>query len=89
MSVSTSENWVIPAEAARFLRLEPADIKRSIEKDQLPCTKIPKRTRNTLRIYIRDLHAWILARTENPSRALLDFETFRADLLTHRQTSKQ
>jgi hypothetical protein len=81
-------DWAMPAEIARFLRLEPSDVATLIKSDGLPATKIPSKTRNVTRVWLRDLHKWLLANTRNaPATALADFETFRAEFAKHRATS--
>ena len=45
-----STDWAMPAEIARFLRLDPADIATLIKSDGLPATKIPKKTRSVTRV---------------------------------------
>ena len=82
-----STDWAMPAEIARFLRLDPADIATLIKSDGLPATKIPKKTRSVTRVWLRDLHRWVLANTRNAAATTLsDFDTFRAAFDQHRAT---
>jgi hypothetical protein len=67
-----------PAEVARFLCVEPSDVKRMIKLDQMPSTLIPKKTRTVTRIPLRDFHAWLKNRSQN-SVANVPYETFLAD----------
>jgi len=69
----------MPAEIARYLRVEPEDVARAIKSDKLPAFRVMKATRFVQRIPLRDFHAWLLARTENPAPHLRDFEGFLAD----------
>jgi ParB-like chromosome segregation protein Spo0J len=68
-----------PAEIARYLAVEPADVKAMIQKAQLPALRVPKKTRAVTRIPLRDFHAWLLKRTQNPTPNLANYETFLAD----------
>jgi hypothetical protein len=81
-------DWAKPAEIARFLRMEPADVATLIKSDGLPATKIPSKTRNVTRVWLRDLQKWLLANTRNaPATGLADFETFCAEFAKHRAPS--
>lgn len=83
MSRSLQNNAIAyPAEVARYLALEPADIRRMMEIDRLPFLKIPKQTRNVFRIPLRDFHKWLLDRAHNPAPHLARYETFLADFDT-------
>jgi hypothetical protein len=82
-------DWAMPAEIARFLRLEREDVITLIKSDGLPATSIPRKTRSVKRVWLRDLHRWLMANTSPPSAALGDFETFRADFQKHRATSRK
>lgn len=81
-------DWAMPAEIARFLRLAPADVETLISCDGLPATKIPSKTRCVKRIWLRDLHRWLLANTSGTS-ALSDFAEFRADFEKHRAAPRR
>lgn len=82
-------DWAMPAEIARFLRLEAEDVKTLMECDGLPATKIPRKKRCVRRVWLRDLHRWLLANTNAPGTALADYETFRADFEKHRAPSRK
>ena len=71
--------YAFVSEVARYLALEPADVRRLIRLDKLPATSIPRATRAVSRIPLRDLHAWLRDRTKNPAPMLADFNTFIAD----------
>jgi excisionase family DNA binding protein len=77
-SVRSSPN-AFPAEVARYLALEPGDVQELVKKAKLPALKIPKKTRTVIRIPLRDFHAWLQARTQNPTPHLAKYETFLAD----------
>lgn len=82
-------DWAMPAEIARFLRLEQKDVDTLIKSDGLPATRIPRKTRCVKRIWLRDLHRWLLGNTAAPGAALSDFETFRADFEKHRAAPRK
>lgn len=67
------------AEVARYLCVDADDVKRMIETAKLPAIKIPKMTRTVQRVPLRDFHAWLLHRTQNPTPGLANYETFLAD----------
>jgi hypothetical protein len=77
-SLRSSPN-AFPAEVARYLAVEPDDVKSLIKKAKLPALRIPKATRAVTRIPLRDFHAWLQARTENPAPQLANYENFLAD----------
>lgn len=66
------------AEVARYLEVEPDDVKRMIRTAKLPSLQVPKKTRNVTRIPLRSFHAWLMGRTENPG-PMADYETFLTD----------
>jgi hypothetical protein len=72
-------DWALPAEVARFLRLEARDVETMMRCDGLPYTALPRSKRMVKRVFLRDLHAWLLAGTRNGGGELANFETFRAD----------
>jgi hypothetical protein len=84
-----SLDWAMPAEIARFLRLEPADVETLIKSDGLPATKIPRKTRSVKRVWLRDLHRWLVANTSPKTSALADYETFRTDFEKHRTPARR
>lgn len=67
------------AEVARYLAVEPLDVKRMIRSDKLPALKIPHRTKTVYRIPLRDFHVWLRQRAENPVPQLASYDTFLAD----------
>ena len=77
-SVRSSSNAFV-AEIARYLSIEPADVKRLIRVASLPALKIPKQTRSVLRIPLRDFHAWLIKRAMGNVVHLDRYETFLAD----------
>lgn len=68
-----------PAEVARYLCLHPNEVKDLIKKANLPILRIPKKTRAVTRVPLRDFHAWLQGRTQNPTPQLAHYETFLAD----------
>jgi hypothetical protein len=72
-------DWALPAEVARFLRLEARDVEAMMRCDGLPYTTLPRAKRMVKRVFLRDLHAWLLAGTRNGRLELANFETFRKD----------
>lgn len=76
MRTVRSSSYAFPAEVARYLACEPEDVKRMIRHDRLPVTRIPKRTRNVIRIYLPDLHAWLLGRSGGAMERLADYRAF-------------
>lgn len=67
------------SEVARYLALDPEDVRRLIRLDRLPALKLKRTTRTVHRIPLRDFHEWLLLRAENPVPALRDYPTFLAD----------
>gem|GEM_PF-5710543 len=67
----------LPREVARFLAVEPTEIKRLAKLAGLAATRIPARMRSVLRIYLPDLHLWLLSRSLNVA-ALADYTAFLA-----------
>jgi Helix-turn-helix domain len=76
-----------PSEIARYLAVDPDDVKRMIRLAGLPAIKIPKKTRSVHRIPLRDFHTWLKKRSSNPSPELDSYDQFLADFNTTRQTS--
>lgn len=68
-----------PAEIARYLCMEPEDVRNMIALDRLPALKIPKAKRSVLRVPLRDFHAWLCKRALSPVPELATYETFLAD----------
>jgi hypothetical protein len=64
-----------PAEVARFLLVEPQEVRRMVGMDRLPAVEIPLRKRKVLRIYLPDLHRWLVARSPD-SMALRNYPEF-------------
>jgi excisionase family DNA binding protein len=86
-TVRSSANAFV-AEVARYLAVEPGDIQRMIRVAKLPAIRIPKETRTVQRIPLRDFHAWLLKRTENPTPQLASYDTFLADFDATARTHK-
>jgi hypothetical protein len=86
-SLPSSPN-AFPAEVARYLSLEPGDVQDLVKKSKLPALKIPKKTRTVIRIPLRDFHAWLQGRTQNPTPHLAKYETFLADFDATRRHSR-
>jgi len=74
-----SSPYAFPVEVARFLAVEPRDVKAMIELDGLPTTKIPKKTRKVDRIYLPDFHAWLVNRSKNAADRLRDYKAWLAE----------
>ena len=68
--------YAFPAEVARFLAIPPTDILALIRQDKLPATPLPKAKRIAYRIYLPDLHAWLLSRSKNPGPHLTNYAEF-------------
>lgn len=73
--------FAFPAEVARYLEVEPEDVKRMIKLDALPVSKIPAKTRAVQRIPLRDFHRWLIGRSSGDTSLLADFNTWRIDFL--------
>lgn len=86
-TVRSSPNAFV-SEVARYLAVEPGEIKRMIRLAKLPAIKIPATTRTVHRIPLRDFHAWLLKRTENPTPQLARYESFLADFDASARTGK-
>lgn len=73
--------FAFPAEVARYLEVEPDDVKRMIKLDALPVSKLPMKTRTVQRIPLRDFHRWLIGRSAGDTSHLADFNTWRTDFL--------
>ena len=82
-----SSAYAFVAEVARFLAVEPSDIKSMIRLDKLPHTLIPKATRNVPRIYLPDLHAWLLSRSAGDCHQLQNYPAWLAEFNRIARTS--
>lgn len=71
--------YAFPAEIARYLAIEPEAVRRMIRLDKLPAIRLAAKTRRVQRIPLRDFHAWLLKRTQNPVPELASYVTFLAD----------
>jgi hypothetical protein len=76
---SPSAPHAFVSEVARYLAMEPADVKRMIALDKLPAVRIPREKRHVHRIPLRDFHAWLLKLSTAPVPELASYETFLAD----------
>jgi hypothetical protein len=76
MVEANKKAFAFPAEVARFLEIEPADVDRLIEYDELPVSSIPKVRRTVRRIYLPDFHAWLVQRSSGQVRSLMSYEEF-------------
>lgn len=76
---SPSAPQAFVAEVARYLAMEPADVKRMIALDKLPAVRLPREKRHVHRIPLRDFHAWLLKRSTAPLPQLANYEAFLAD----------
>jgi hypothetical protein len=68
-----------PAEVARYLSVDPNDVKRMIRLAKLPAIRIPAATRAVTRIPLRDFHAWLIARSVNETPEFANYEKFMED----------
>lgn len=75
-SVRSSPNAFI-AEVARYLAVEPEEIRTMIRITKLPHLKLIGKTRPVYRIPLREFHAWL--RLQSARTAFADYETFLAD----------
>ncbi len=64
------------AAVARFFSQEPEEVDRQIREDGLPHCEVPGPQRNSVRIFLPDLHQWLLKRSQLSPR-LGDFREFR------------
>lgn len=64
-------------EVAKFFAVESAEVDRWIS-DGLPVTKLPMKERKAIRIWLRDLHDWLLEAGEVSER-LRKWEDFRQE----------
>ena len=71
----TVSAFAFPAEVARFLEVDGEDVRRMIELDGLPATKLPKAKRVVHRIYLPDLHDWLVRRSDGSPR-LANYQEF-------------
>jgi len=76
------------AEVARYLMVDPDDVRRMVEMDALPAISIPKQTRNVLRIPLRDFHGWLVKRAKNLT-GLSNYERFLAEFQKVRKTAQE
>jgi hypothetical protein len=74
-----SSAYAFVAEVARYLAVDPKDVKRMIELDALPASRIPKKKRTVERIYLPDFHQWILGRSSGQNDRLRDYPAFLAE----------
>ena len=65
-----------PSEVARFLLVDPAEVRRMIVQDRLPAIQIPLARRKVYRIYLPDLHRWLINRSPDAAD-LRNYEAFR------------
>lgn len=86
--MSKPSPWALPAEIARFLRLEPKDVATLIKSDGLPVTNIPRKTRTVERIWMPAFHKWLLTSSRNPG-ALTDYQAFLAEFEPYRTPSRK
>lgn len=69
-------SYAFVAEVARFLRVQPRDVRTWLRTDGLPETRVPTRTKTVPRIYLPDLYRWLLDRTPNPGPEMRNYERF-------------
>ena len=64
------------ADVGRFLRVDPEDVQRMVDLDNLPHTKVPGEKRPMIRIFLPDFHAWLAARSRL-SPKLANYDEFK------------
>ena len=80
MAVSLQSNaYAFPAEVARFLAVEPADVKRMQDLDGMPFTTIAKATRTVRRVYLPALHEWLLKQSRGESGEMMSYVKWLAE----------
>lgn len=84
----SGSSYVFVAEVARFLRVEDRVVRRWIRMDGLPETRVPTRTKTVPRIYLPDLHGWLVARTGCPGEKLMSYEDFLLEFERSREAAK-
>lgn len=68
-----------PAEVARYLQVEPKDVRQMMKLDGLPYIEIPMQKRPVARIPLRDFQGWLVRRSRNGAEGLGEWTTFLAD----------
>jgi hypothetical protein len=86
--VSAAAN-AFKGDVAVYLGVEPEDIDRMVAEDKLPCLRLLGKKRFIHKFPLRGVHAWLVERTENAPRELLDFERFREDFQWAVNTKKK
>ena len=67
------------AEVARYLALDPVDVRRMIRMENLPVIGLRQETRCVYRVPLRDFHRWLMEQTSNATPLLADYRCFMAD----------
>ena len=75
---SGGREMVRVAEISRFLGQGADEVRILIELDGLPHARVPGKTKPSLRVALRDLHAFLLRRWQGET-LMRDFEVFRGE----------
>ena len=75
------------AAVAGFLGMEPEEIARMIAEDDLPVVKLPGRQRSAIRIFLPDLHVWLMI-GGRLCRRLASYEEFRRAFFAAQETEE-
>jgi len=84
MKVRGSEQAFV-VEVARYLLVDPEDVRRMIQMDGMPAFSIPKKTRPVLRIPLRGLHAWLMKRARGGDSGIQSYDKFRDGFMAARE----
>ena len=74
--MSAFSEMVKRTDVRRFLAVDPDEVDRMIEQDDLPVVKVPGRLKPAIRIFLPDFHAWLLTWTRTGA-AIRDYKVFR------------
>ncbi len=68
------------AEVARFLKQDAMEVREMVEVDGLPHLKVPGKTKPSVRVALRDLHAFLLRKWQGET-VLRDYAVFREEFI--------
>ena len=74
--MSVGREMVRVAEISRFLGQGAEEVRDMLTLDGLPHAKVPGKTKPSIRVALRDLHAFLMRRWQGETR-LKDYEVFR------------
>lgn len=78
-----------PAEVARYLQVEPRDVRQMMLLDGLPYLEIPMEKRAVTRIPLRDFQGWLVRRSRNGAAELADWKNFLEDFDAVARTTRE